>query len=165
MNPMPNLAVEDATIWSAGKHIVTPMPTAAPLTAQTIGLLRRTSATQSSPAGMPPTPPAVSRPGSVPSIRDWNVAAMSAPAQNPRPAPVMTMAPIDGSALAASMAVACSSAIVGVHAFNFSGRDNVMRHTSCRCSTVIWVYSMSASCHAGATVRRPRRAGPGPDPP
>ena len=73
MKPIPNLAAGEVTIWSIGRHIVTPMPTAAPLIAATIGLAARTKATQSSPAGMPPRPPAVSWPGSTPSMRDWNV--------------------------------------------------------------------------------------------
>ena len=134
MKPMPNLAAGDVTIWSIGRHIVTPMPTAAPLIAATIGLAARTKATQSSPAGMPPRPPAVSAPGSTPSMRDWNVSCMSAPAQKPRPAPVVTMAPTAGSSLARRMASACSSAIVGVHALSRSGRLRVITATSPRTS-------------------------------
>ena len=38
MKPIPNLAAGEVTIWSIGRHIVTPMPTAAPLMAATIGL-------------------------------------------------------------------------------------------------------------------------------
>ena len=83
---------------------------------------------------MPPRPPAVSRPGSTPSIRDWNVACMSAPAQNPRPAPVVTIAPTAGSSLARLMASTCSSAIVGVHALSRSGRFSVITATSSRTS-------------------------------
>jgi len=51
---------------------------------------------QSSPRGSPPSPPAVSSPGSRPSRRDWKVSAMSAPAQKPRPAPAMTVTGQDG---------------------------------------------------------------------
>ena len=83
---------------------------------------------------MPPRPPAVSLPGSTPSMRDWNVASMSAPAQKPRPAPVVTMAPTAGSSLARVMASTCCSAIVGVQAFRRSGRLSVMTATSPRTS-------------------------------
>ena len=139
MKPMPNRAVVEATIWSAGRHIVTPIPTAAPLMAHTMGLLDRTRATQSRPAGIPPTPPAVSRPGSTPSMRDLNVASISAPAQKPRPSPVITMAPIAGSSLAAVIACACSSAIVGVQAFSLSGRFRVITITAPSRRVEIWV--------------------------
>lgn len=54
MKPMPNLASGTVTIWSIGRHIVTPMPTAAPLIAATIGLAARTNPIQSSPFGIPP---------------------------------------------------------------------------------------------------------------
>jgi hypothetical protein len=81
---------------------------------------------------MPPDPSAVFAPGSTPSIRDLNVASMSAPAQNPRPAPVITIAPTSGSAFADSIARACSSAICGVQAFSRSGRFNVMSPTASR---------------------------------
>ena len=137
MKSMPNFAFSDATITSNGRIIVMPMPTAAPFTAATSGFERRSSPTQSRPAGMPPDPLCVSSPGSTPSIRDLNVASMSAPAQKPRPAPVMTMAPICGSAFASSIAVACSTAIAGVQAFSFSGRFSVMSATASRRSTVM----------------------------
>jgi hypothetical protein len=42
-----------------------------------------------------------------------------------RPAPVMTIAPIERSAFARSIASACSALICGVQAFSFSGRFSV----------------------------------------
>ena len=106
------------TIWSIGRHIVTPMPTAGPLIAATIGLDARTELHPVEAARHPADARRPCRcPGSLPSMRDWNVASMSAPAQNPRPAPVVTMAPTAGSSLARVMASTCSSAIVGVQAF------------------------------------------------
>jgi hypothetical protein len=111
-----------------------PMPTAAPFTAATRGFERRASATQSRPAGMPPCPAAVSPPGSVPSMRVLNVASMSAPAQNPRPAPVITIAPIARFPFARSIASACSAPMCGVHAFSRCGRFSVISATSPRSS-------------------------------
>lgn len=67
-------------------------------------------------------------------MRDWNVSCMSAPAQKPRPAPVVTIAPTAGSSLARAMASVCSTAIVGVHALSRSGRLSVMIATSPRTS-------------------------------
>ena len=62
---------------------------------------------------------------------------MSAPAQNPRPAPVTTMAPIDGSSLAAVIASVSSRIMRGVHVFSFSGRLSVRSSTRSRSSLVI----------------------------
>ena len=126
---IPNFARSDATITSNGRIIVIPMPTAAPLTAAISGLDERMRPTQSTSAGIPPEPSAVLLPGSTPSRRLPNVACMSAPAQNPRPAPVMTIAPTSSSSLAAVMAAAWSEAICGVHAFIRSGRLSVIRAT------------------------------------
>ena len=91
---------------SNGRIIVMPMPTAAPFTAAMSGFDFAAAArpNRASPACRP-TPPAVLSPGSTPSMRVLNVASMSAPAQKPRPAPVMTIAPTAGSAFAASIAV------------------------------------------------------------
>ncbi|MBV6430198.1 MAG: hypothetical protein IANPNBLG_00302 [Bryobacteraceae bacterium] len=50
---------------------------------------------------------------------------MSAPAQNPRPAPVRTIARTSSSAAALQIAAAVSSSIRRVQAFNLSGRFNV----------------------------------------
>ena len=101
MKNMPKRARSEATITSNGRIIVRPTPTAAPFTAAISGFDSRTSATQSSPRGRPPSPPAVSSPGSRPSSRDWKVSAMSAPAQKPRPAPVTTIAPTSRSCVGA----------------------------------------------------------------
>ena len=62
---------------------------------------------------------------------------MSAPAQNARPAPVMTMAPISGSALHRAMASRYSDIMRGVHALSFSGRLKVMTPTRPFCSNAI----------------------------
>jgi hypothetical protein len=122
-----------------------PMPTAAPFTAATSGLDVRQRSTQSRPAGIPPSPPAVFAPGSSPPMRTENVASMSAPAQNPRPSPVITMAPTAGSSFAAPNASASSSAMCGVHAFSRSGRLSVTSETSPRRSERIWSYSIRSS--------------------
>ena len=134
MNSMPSFAFSEARITSKGRIMVRPIPTHAPFTAATIGFESRTSRTQSTPAGMPPEPPAVSLPGSTPSMRVWKVSSMSAPAQKPRPSPVITMAPIRSFALARSIAWACSSAMRGVQAFSLSGRASVRIATSPRSS-------------------------------
>ena len=68
---------------------------------------------------------------------------MSAPAQKPRPAPVTTNAPTDGSSLPARTAWVSSACIRGVHAFSFSGRFSVSTRTSSRSVTVICSYSDS----------------------
>ncbi len=112
--------------------MVRPTPTAAPFTAATSGFARRTSATQSRPAGRPPWPRAVSAPGSRPSSRVLKVASMSAPAQKPRPAPVTAIAPTDGSSFADSIAWASSSDMRGVQAFSRSGRCRVIHATASR---------------------------------
>jgi hypothetical protein len=134
MKSMPKRAFSEATMVSKGSTMVMPIPTAAPLTAATSGFERRASATQSRPLGSPPEPSAVFSPGSTPSMRLWKVSSMSAPAQKPRPAPVMTTAPMAGSAFAVSKASACSTLICGVHAFSFSGRFRVITATSPRVS-------------------------------
>ena len=92
MNNIPNLARCEATIRSNGRIIVIPIPTAAPLTAAISGFESRISPTQSRPGGIPPER-LPSPAGSVPSSRLPNVSRMSAPAQKPRPAPVITIAP------------------------------------------------------------------------
>jgi hypothetical protein len=132
MKNIPKRADSEASSTSNGRIIVIPMPTAAPFTAAINGFDSRHSFTQSRPAGMPPWPPAVLAPGSPPAIRTENVASMSAPAQNPRPSPVSTMAPTPGSRFADPNASASSSAIVGVHALSRSGRLSVTSCTSPR---------------------------------
>jgi hypothetical protein len=126
-NTRPSFAASDTTMISKGKIIVTPIPTAGPFTAAINGFDERTSEIQSSPDESPPIPPAVSAPGSRPSRRDLNVCSISAPAQNPRPSPVTTIAPIPRSLFARPMASAISWLICGVHAFSRSGRFSVMR--------------------------------------
>ena len=132
MKNIPNFACSEATITSKGRIMVMPTPTAAPFTAATSGFDARNSATQSTRAGRPPCPRAVSSPESTPSRRVWKVSCMSAPAQKPRPAPVITIAPTAGSALARSSASTCSSDIRGVQALRRSGRFSVISATSSR---------------------------------
>ncbi len=62
---------------------------------------------------------------------------MSAPAQNARPDPVNTKAPMAGSALPASMASVSSRLIRRVQAFSFSGRFRVISRINPRSSTSI----------------------------
>ncbi len=50
---------------------------------------------------------------------------MSAPAQNPRPAPVSTITRTPSSALASCMAARTSRPITAVHALSLSGRLRV----------------------------------------
>jgi aminoglycoside phosphotransferase (APT) family kinase protein len=117
--------------------MVSPTPTAGPLTAATIGLVDRTSSTQSRRGVV--SAPAADEPPSA------KTAPMSAPAQNPRPAPVTTTAPTDGSASAASIASANSALMVGVQALSLSGRLSVRSVISPRCSWRIWVYAIAVN--------------------
>ena len=63
---------------------------------------------------------------------------MSAPAQNPLPAPVMTMPTTAGSCSAAPTASRTSSAIVCVHTLSASGRFRVIVATGSSTSNRIW---------------------------
>ena len=62
---------------------------------------------------------------------------MSAPAQNARPAPVTTIAPIPASAFVSLMALVSSRPMRVFHALSFSGRSSVISSTSPRCSVRI----------------------------
>ena len=137
----PKRASVDAIRISAGKSMVTPMPTAGPLTAAITGFREEKilSVTR------PPVSRAASSPrsgatsGSVGgagrsrrAIRS-NVAppaARSAPAQNARPAPVTMIARTESSASAWSKAAMSSRAMSSVKALSFSGRLRVMVRTS-----------------------------------
>ena len=109
-----------------------PTPTATPLIAAIIGFESRTSSTQGR-GGLR----LASAPASPPSSRALNCAPMSAPAQNPRPAPVTTIAASPGSSLAASIASTNSKFIWRVQAFSLSGRFRVRMRVRPRSSTRI----------------------------
>ena len=123
---------------SIGRIIVAPTPTQAPLTAAIRGFEERTRPIQS------PPPRSCAPPDS---IRDLKLSRMSAPAQNPRPAPVTTMAPTSGASFRALIA-ACSSRLISfVQAFSRSGRFRVMTAMSSPFSTRIVLNStVSTPC-------------------
>ncbi len=68
---------------------------------------------------------------------------MSAPAQNPRPAPVITIPTTSRSRSARLAASASSAPIVGVHAFSASGRFNVIVATGSDTSYRICSYDIT----------------------
>lgn len=131
-NTKPKRADSPAIRMSAGSVIVEPTPTAGPLTATMTGftLAAIRSATHPPPSrGAPSMVPKSVRPPSRPAARWSNVdapPARSAPAQNPRPAPVTTTALTVSSASVTSNAAISSSAMMCVKAFSRSGRCRVM---------------------------------------
>ena len=104
MKPMPKRARSEARIPSKQRTCVTPTPMHTPLTAAMSGFDRRHRSTQSY-ATLAPVVPGSD--AAAVASRSANVSPMSAPAQNARPAPVTTMAPI--SALAFASRIACES--------------------------------------------------------
>ena len=115
-----------------------PMPTAAPFTAATIGFERRSSATQSRPAGMPPEPPAVSSPGSSPSMpRLERLLHVGAGAEAAARAGHDDRADARIRVGAPRSRRPARRAMRGVQAFSFSGRFSVMSATASRRSTRI----------------------------
>lgn len=118
---MLSLAEALATMKSIANTWVSPTPTAGPLIAATIGFDARIWRTQ------PPTFELLLV--SLSSTRALKTASISAPAQNPRPAPVRTIPTTSSSSFAALMACASSAPICGVHAFKRSGRCMVSTHT------------------------------------
>ena len=127
-----------ATRKSIGRTIDRPTPIAAPLIAPTIGFDDRMSSTQSTGRSFGA---ACSVPSSASAICCANTSEMSAPAQKPRPAPVMTNAPTAGSSFPAMIARSSSERIVCVHAFSLSGRLSVTSRIASRSSTMICWYS------------------------
>ena len=98
-----------------GSVTLSPMPTANPLRATTMGLVRRTASTHR--VGV-----ASSSPPSRSSVK-------SAPAQKARPVPVSTMAPMAGSPAQASRQAIASSVMAVFQALSFSGRLRVRMPT------------------------------------
>ena len=132
---VPNRAVSEANRRSQYSAITSPSPTTGPLIAPMTGFptagkyeyfLRKSARTLSSGAA-PLLRSACSRPfSSRPCSATELKSDMSAPAQNPRPAPVSTITRTPSSRSASSMASRTSRSIVAVHAFSLSGRFNVM---------------------------------------
>ncbi len=126
-NTKPMRAPSAASRMSIGSVIVMPTPTAGPLIAAITGLVHAKIRS----ATCPPPSRGISC-SSVTRSRQSNVlpsAARSAPAQNPRPAPVTTIARTSSSPSARSNASISSRPIVGVNAFRRSGRLSVIVST------------------------------------
>jgi hypothetical protein len=105
-----------------------PTPMHTPLTAAMSGFEPRHRSTQANATPAPFDP----APESVVSGRSAKVSPMSAPAQNARPAPVTTIAPISAFALASLIACVSSRPMRVFHALSLSGRFSVIRRTSPR---------------------------------
>ena len=130
----PIFAPSAASRTSMASVIVIPTPTAGPLMAAITGLVESKRRRVNWPPPSRGTSPSAwrSRQSKVLPPR-----SRSAPAQNPRPAPVTTIALTPSSASACSSASISSDCMVGVNAFSRSGRLSVIVRT--RSATSYWI--------------------------